>query len=205
MRASITFALAALLTASVAYAQERAGAGRIEVSAFPGGGVFFGTSSNENEPDFGNYTVGAAFTWNVNRWIGIEGEVGNAVGVKQTLDFNGATLASQHSPCFFGYSANAVVHPFGNDHALVPYGTGGLGGLRMLDTEEVANLGVTTPTNYLTGNVGGGLKWFASRHWGARGDYRLMIVNDNADAPAFFGSDGTRYGHRVYGGLIFTY
>ena len=80
-------------------------------------------------------------------WIGIEGEVGNAIGVKQTLTFNGTTLARQHSPCFFDYNANAVVNPFGNDRAFVPYATGGLGGLRMLDTEEVANLGVTTPTN----------------------------------------------------------
>jgi hypothetical protein len=205
MRTRVIFVLLVVLSASVAYAQEGAGAGRIEVSAFPGGGVFFGSSSNEAEADFGNYTVGAAFTWNFNRWVGIEGEVGNAIGVKQTLTFNGTTLARQHSPCFFGYNANAVVNPFGNDRALVPYATGGLGGLRMLDTEEVVNLGVTAPTNYLTGNVGGGLKWFASRHWGARGDYRLMIVNDNADAPAFFGRDGMRYGHRVYGGLVFTY
>jgi hypothetical protein len=58
-----------------------------------------------------------------------------------------------------------------------------MGGLRMLETDEVVNLGITTPTNYLTGNVGGGMKWFASRHWGARADHRLMIVNNNTSAP----------------------
>jgi hypothetical protein len=198
-------AMAAIVSSSMAYAQEGAGAGRMEISAFPGGGVFFGSSSSESEPNFGNYTVGGAFTWNVNRWVGMEGEVGSAVGVRQTLTFKGETLTRQHSPCLFGYSANAVVSPFGNDRALVPYATGGLGGLRMLKTDEVASLDVTAPTNYLTGNVGGGLKWFASRHWGARADYRLMIVNNNTNAPEFFGREEVRYGHRVYGGLLFTY
>lgn len=205
MRATLVFAFAAILSAPVTYAQEGVGAGRIEVSAFPGGGVFFGSSGSEAEPGFGNYTVGAAFTWNFNRWLGVEGELGNAVGVTQTLDFEGATLTRQHSPCFFAYSGNAVVHPFGNDRALVPYATAGLGGLRMFDTDEVANLGINSSTNYFTGNLGGGAKWFASRHWGARADYRVMIVNDNVNAPAFFGRAGVRYGHRVYGGLLFTY
>jgi hypothetical protein len=69
----------------------------------------------------------------------------------------------------------------------------------------VAALGVTTGTNYLTGNVGGGLKWFAGRHWGARGEYRLLAVNDTTKAPEFFGRREVRYGHRVYGGLLLTY
>ena len=46
----------------------------------------------------------------------------------------------------------------------------------MLDTEEVTSLGITTPVNFLTGNVGGGMKWFSSGHWGTRVDYRLMMV-----------------------------
>jgi hypothetical protein len=63
---------------------------------------------------------------------------------------------------------------------------------------------VTNSENYLTGNVGGGLKWFAGNHWGARADYRLMVVNDKTAAPEFFGHNGLRYGHRIYGGLLFT-
>jgi outer membrane protein with beta-barrel domain len=205
MRALGMFALAAVLSSSIAFAQETTGAGRTEISAFPGGGVFFGSSSTETEPNFGNYTVGAAFTFNFNRWVGVEGEVGNAIGLKQNVNFNGAALTSQETPHFFAYNANAVINPIGNDRPFVPYVTGGLGGLRMIQTDEVANLGVTAATNYLTGNVGGGLKWFATRHWGARGDYRLMIVNDNTNAPLFFGREEIRYGHRVYGGLLFTY
>jgi hypothetical protein len=204
-RVLFTCALAVLVSAWPVYAQEGAGAGRIEISAIPGGGVFFGSSSTGTEPKFGNYTVAGAFGWNFNRWVGVEGEAGTAVGVTQSVTFNGETLASQKTPHLFAYNANAVINPFGNDRSFVPYATGGLGGLRMLNTDEVENLGITTATNYLTGNVGGGLKWFASRHWGARGDYRLMIVNDNTNAPEFFGREEVRYGHRVYGALLFTY
>jgi hypothetical protein len=200
-----TVALAAFVGIGQAYAQEGGGAGRIEISAFPGGGVFFGSSSSETEPNFGNYTVGGAFTYNFNRWIGAEGEVGNAIGVHQTLNFNGETLARQSSPRLFAYNGNVVANPIGNDRTIVPYATAGVGGLRMLKTDEVAALGINSPTNFFTGNVGGGVKWFASRHWGARGDYRLMIVNDTRNAPEFFGREEVRYGHRVYGGLLFTY
>ena len=63
-------------TAVSAYAQERVvgGAGRIEIGAFPGGGMFFTKTSNGNEPEFGNYALGGSFTLNVNRWIGFEGK-----------------------------------------------------------------------------------------------------------------------------------
>jgi hypothetical protein len=38
-----------------------------------------------------------------------------------------------------------------------------------------------------------------------RGDYRLLTVNDRSTAPEFFGRREVRYGHRIYGGLMFTY
>jgi hypothetical protein len=75
----------------------------------------------------------------------------------------------------------------------------------MFDTDEVANLGITSNTTFLTGNVGGGARWFAGRHWGVRGDYRLTLVDGKESAPAFFGRDSVRYGHRVSAGLVFTY
>jgi len=41
--------------------------------------------------------------------------------------------------------------------------------------------------------------------WGVRGDYRFIAIDSKTDAPAFFGRADTRYGHRVYGGLIFGF
>ena len=205
MRILCTATLAVIFAAWPAYAQERAGAGRLDVSVIPAGAVFFADSSSEGEPAFGNYTVAAAAGWNFTRWIAVEGEVGTALGVKQELQFNGEMFGNQRSPHFLAYNANAVFNPVGSDRTVVPYLTGGVGGLRMVETDEVARLGIRAPTNFLTGNLGGGVKWYAQRHWGARADYRLMIVNDNADAPGFFGREEVRYGHRIYGALLLTY
>jgi hypothetical protein len=36
---------------------------------------------------------------------------------------------------------------------------------------------------------------------GLRGDYRFVAVQSKDEAPAFFGQE-TRYGHRVYGGVL---
>jgi hypothetical protein len=79
---------------------------------FPGGGMFFNSSSSEAEPNFGNYAVGGGLTFNVNRWIGFEGELGSAVGVKQSFTFDGAAYTRQASPHMLAYSGNVVVNPF---------------------------------------------------------------------------------------------
>jgi hypothetical protein len=36
------------------------------------------------------------------------------------------------------------------------------------------------------------------------GDYRLFAIDSEDDPPAFFGREN-RYGHRVYGGLLFGF
>jgi hypothetical protein len=201
----VAFVTAALIGAGSAYAQETgAGAGRFEIGAFPGGGMFFTQSSNGNEPDFGNYALSASFTYNVNRWIGLEGEGGGSVGVHQTLNFASATLTDQRSPSMWGYSGNLIVNPWGSNRALVPYGTVGIGGLTVSPKGEAEALGILNYETFLTSNFGGGLKWFSTQHFGVRADYRMFVVNSKDTAPAFFGNE-TRYGHRVQAGLVFTY
>jgi hypothetical protein len=197
--------LAMVGVGAAAYAQERVGAGRVEVAGFPTGGMFFTSPSNNQESKFDNYALGAAFTYNVNRFVGFEGEFGNAVGVHQKITFGGTQLADQRSPSMYAYTGNVVVNPFSNTRVFVPYATAGLGGLTLRERTDVHNLGVTDNTTYFAGNVGGGLKWFAHRYFGLRGDYRLMMVNDKSTAPEFFGRHEVRYGHRVYGGVLFTY
>jgi hypothetical protein len=198
---------AVLLTAGTAFAQEvGVGAGRMEVSAFPGGGIRFTESAKGVEPDFTNYAFGGSFTFNLNKWIGFEAEGGGTLGLRQTMVFNNAELAEQKTPDTWLYMGNVLLNPLGNDRRLVPYGTGGVGGLTLLnhDAEEIASLGVMKNETYLMGNVGGGLKWFATRHVGLRADYRFFMLKNKDTAPTFFGQEN-RYGHRVYGGLLFTY
>jgi len=200
MAALVTFALAGSASAQDA----RAGAGRVEVGAFPGGGMFFTTSANGNEPDFGNYALGASLTVNVNRWVAVEGEGGGTIGIRQNFSVGPKAFKDQRTPSMWSYSGNLVVNPAGNDRAIVPYGTVGVGGLTMCPCGGVDALGITTYETYLMGNVGGGLKWFSTRHFGIRGDYRFFVVRNNETASSFFGNEN-RYGHRLQAGLVFTY
>jgi hypothetical protein len=186
----------ATLAAVPANAQEIApGAGRVELSIIPGGGVFFTENTDTQEPGFGNYDLGASVGVNFNRYVGVEGEISGALGLTQSLQFGGSS-ANQRTPHILNYSGNLVVSA-PNKSAVVPYVTGGIGGLSMF---EQASLGVADTTTFLTGNVGAGVKWYAGR-WGLRGDYRFIGVRSKDDAPEFFGREN-RFGHRVYGALL---
>jgi hypothetical protein len=187
-----------LAGASQAQAQtqeQSAGPGLVEVTIIPGGGTFFTEGKDTQGPSFGNYDLGGGVTVNFNRFVGVEGEVSGALGISQSLDFAGAT-SDVKTPHILNYSGNLIVSA-ANRSSVVPYVTGGIGGMSLF---ERANLGIGDTETFLTGNVGGGIKWYAGR-WGLRGDYRFIAVQSKDDAPAFFGQE-TRYGHRVYGGVI---
>ena len=193
---AVLLVVTGLAGAARADAQEVApAAGRVEVSIIPAGGVFFTEPAETSEPSFGNYDLGGAVAVNFNRFVGVEGEVSGALGISQDLQFGGLT-SNVKTPDILNYSANLVVSA-ANHSAVVPYVTGGVGGLSVF---ERAGLGINDTETFLTGNVGGGVKWYAGR-WGIRGDYRFIGVQSKDDAPAFFGRD-TRYGHRVYGAVL---
>jgi opacity protein-like surface antigen len=180
------------------------GAGRWEISAFPGGGIIFTKGDRANTPEFGEYALGASATYNLNRWVGVEGEFGAGLSVNQDLSFSDRLQRDAKVPHTLAYNGNLVVSPLGSNRAIVPYVTGGAGGLTLLNRDDVASLGVTDNQTFFTGNAGGGVKWFATRHVGLRADYRFIAIKSKADAPAFFGLDETRYGHRIYGGIVLT-
>jgi opacity protein-like surface antigen len=191
-----TISLVGLMGTSQTYAQEVGpGPGVVEVTIIPGGGTFFTEGSDTQETKFGNYDLGAGVTVNFNRYVGVEGEVSGAIGIKQDLQFGGLT-SNLKSPNAVSYSGNIVLSaPTGT--SVTPYVTGGIGGLSLL---EKISLGINGTETFLTGNVGGGVKWYPGR-WGLRGDYRFVTARARDDAPAFFGHE-TRYGHRVYGAVV---
>ena len=188
--------MGAILAAVPAFAQEVApGPGTVEVTIIPGGATVF--TSKDAGPKFGNYTYGGAVALNFNRYVGIEGEAGGTVGRAQDLTFSGST-ANLKTPNTLTYSGNVVAH-VGTGYSVVPFVTGGVGGLTMFERSE---LSINDRQTFLTGNVGGGVKWYApNSRWGLRADYRFIAVLLKDNAPDFFGHD-TRYGHRVYGAVV---
>jgi Outer membrane protein beta-barrel domain len=179
-----------------AQAQETTpGSGIFEITVIPAGTTYF--TSGNSRPSFGNYTLGGALTYNINRIVGIEGEVGGSFSGLNGLQF-GDLVNIQAAPSTLTYSGN-VVASLPTHTAVVPYATAGIGGFTMF---QQVNLGINSNDTLLTGNVGGGLKWYAPNgRWGLRGDYRFSAVGSNSNAPAFYGQD-TRYEHRVYAGVI---
>ena len=171
------------------------GPGTFEVTIIPGGAAFFTEESDSNSPSFGNYDLGGAVAVNFNRFVGVEGEVSGALGITQDLEFANGT-SNLKTPNFVNYSGNLVVSA-PNKTSVVPYVTGGIGGLSLFEKQL---LGIDNTQTFLTSNVGGGVSWYAGR-WGLRGDYRFIALKSKEDAPAFFGQE-TRYGHRVYGGVL---
>ena len=187
----------AIGAATPAFAQEAAaGPGKVVITIIPGGATFFTEAEdNANAPSFGNYDLGGAVAVNFNRYLGVEGEVSGALGVSQTMQV-GTFTVDDRSPHLLNYSGNLVVSaPTGT--SVVPYVTGGVGALTLFERRALV---VDDTETFLTGNVGGGVNGYAGR-WGLRGDYRFITVKSKHDAPAFFGQD-TRYGHRVYGGVL---
>ncbi len=181
---------------SQAYAQDIVpGPGAVVVTIIPGGGTFFTEGQNTQGPSFGNYDLGAAVALHFNRHVDVEGEVSGGLGISQDLQFSGGT-SNLRTPNLLNYSGNLVLSA-PTRHSVVPYVTGGVGGMSVF---EKASLGINSTETFLTGNVGGGVKWFRGR-WGLRGDYRFVAVRSKDDAPSFFGQE-TRYGHRVYGGVL---
>jgi hypothetical protein len=190
--------IAVLLVGGVdrAYAQETTpGPGTVEITVIPGGATFFTNSGNGSS--FGNYSLGGAATYNINRFVGIEGEFSSSLGISQNLT-DGGFRGTQRTPDTLSYTGNVVLS-LPTHSSFVPYATGGVGAFTML---QQANLGINSNQTFLTGNAGGGVKWYAANgRWGLRGDYRFIATQSSDTAPAFFGQD-TRYGHRVYGAVI---
>jgi hypothetical protein len=189
--------VAAIAAATPAFAQESApGPGKVVITIIPGGATFFTEAADDPlGPSFGNYELGGSVAVNFNRYVGVEGEVSGGIGVSQSMQI-GSVALDERSPDLLNYSGNLVISA-PNRTSVVPYLTGGVGGLTMFERPGLTPADAET---FLTGNVGGGVSWYAGR-WGLRADYRFIAVQGKDDAPAFFGGD-ERYGHRVYGGLL---
>src|SRR5262245_32984789 len=120
-----------LVGGAVASAQDTTnpGPGLVEVTYMPAGAAFF--TSKGNSPSFGNYGFGTGVTFTVNRYLGVEGELGSMIATTSDLQF-GDLDSNIKAPNMLSYTGNVVVSPWVG-HSVVPYGTAGVGGLTMFE------------------------------------------------------------------------
>ena len=189
------FVLASFATAVPVLAQEGpAGSGVAEITFIPAGALLFTENSDASAPSFGNYQLGGAVAYNVNSVFGVEGEISSSIGISQSLDFGYPSTV--RTPDVLSYMGNVVLS-VPNGSSVVPYVTGGVGGLSLFSRE---GFGIDQTETLFATNVGAGIKWYAGR-WGLRGDYRFLAVPSKDETSPFFGTDA-RYGHRVYGAVM---
>jgi hypothetical protein len=86
-------------------------------------------------------------------------------GDEVNLHSHARLVASEEVSMTVLHNASLVAHERGRDRAVVPYLTGGVGGVTLLSR---ADLGLVEDDQYLAGN---GLEFSLGR-WGVRGDYR---------------------------------
>src|SRR5262245_30763345 len=123
------------------------GPGLIEATYIPAGAAYF--TSKGNSPSFGNYGFGTAVTYNFTPYIGVEGELGAMIATSSNLQF-GDLNHNTKSPNMLSYTGNVVVS-LATGHSVVPYATGGVGGLTVFERPV---LNITEDETFLTGNVG---------------------------------------------------
>ena len=106
-----------------AYAQDSnttLGPGTVEGTYMPAGAAFF--MSKDDSPSFGNYGFGTAVAIKVNRFIGIEGELGSLLATTSDLQF-GDLDSDTKAPNMLSYTGNVVVSPWAVGVDLAEIGT----------------------------------------------------------------------------------
>lgn len=194
---SLTLAFTVLLAGS-AFAQTAA-VPRLEIGVLPGGATLF-QSADDGAPDFFTYATVGSVTFNVNRFVGVEGEVGGNFGIDQSIDFQPTSFGSVSAkpPHSVSYAGSVVIHPGGRDRRAGVYVAGGGGGLTLFERVEV---GVPDDATLFVGHVGGGAKVAVTDRWGIRADYRFLFLPTQDETPLFLGSED-RFGHRFTAGFF---
>jgi hypothetical protein len=188
------------------------GPGKIEIGGFPMGGTFFVGGDGNEEVNFNVYSTGANLTYYLTPRAAIEGELGIGIGWAQDITYKNAEVLSVQMPNPWTYFANFAWFPNGASGQRLPfYVTAGAGAFSLQSRQPTKQFGYDTETvgfqTFFAENVGGGVKIFrgaSAPQWGFRIDYRLLIVNANSDAPAFFAKSKSRAGHRISFGIIYT-
>jgi hypothetical protein len=100
--------LAGMAAAPAVARESSPGPGRVEVRIIPAGATFF--TAKGGSQDFGNYTYGGALTYNINHFVGLEGEAGGTAGLNKTFDLSSGAVRGRTADTLT-YTGNVVVSP----------------------------------------------------------------------------------------------
>jgi hypothetical protein len=211
MTSSRAIAIAIVLVArcAVASAQDApAGAGKLEIGGFPGGGLWLGGGNDSTEVNFNTYAFGGDATWYFTPKVAVEGEGNFGLGISQNVTYQNKIVYRTQMPHTLGTGGNIVFFPAGSAKHLAGYVTGGAGTLTLFSRTAASRVfGLTQSESFVSSNVGGGVKIFRrgdARNWGFRIDYRVVVVNSKSSAVAFFAQSKQRIGQRFYIGMLYT-
>src|SRR5258708_7405572 len=111
-----------------------------------------------------------------------------------------------------GFPGGGTFFTGGDGNTEVKFNVYAAGGVQLQARGPTKQFGYDVDTvgwqSFMTENVGGGIKIFRASdapNWGFRIDYRLIFINSNSSAPAFFAHSKSRTGSRVYVGMLYTW
>jgi hypothetical protein len=194
-----TFVVVCVVFTAGPAAAQNVGAGKAELSIVPVGWVSFAEPDSRPEPSFGEYVIGGSVSFAPLSWLGVEGELLAGLRRSQELKFGSTKTLNTKSPPVFMDAVNLVIPFLGDQRAVVPFVTAGIGETTINRTRDAGQADTET---FTTGNFGGGVKWYSAGRWGFRVDYRYFVIRSEAQAPGTFFGKEQRRAQRVTGGLI---
>jgi hypothetical protein len=186
---------------------------RFEVGGSPGGGSWFIGGDDNNEVDFNVYTFGGFVDYYLTQKVAVEGEYVVGIGMGQDILFRNGLIPGQQVPYSHNFNGNVMFFPRGTTGTRLPYYiAGGAGLMNLVSRQVTVKLGYDPDVNpsegFTTANIGGGVKiprGASAPNWSFRIDYRLVFINSNNDAPAFFARSKSRKAHRVQFGMLYAF
>jgi hypothetical protein len=186
---------------------------RMEIGGTPGGGLFFTGGDNDSEANFNVYTFSSHVDYFLTQRIAVEGEYMFGNGWGQDIVYRNGLLVGQQTPFSQTFTGGVLFYPRGTTGSRLPfYFSGGVGMMSLSARATTKKLGYDPDSNgseaFTVSRIGAGLKiprGASAPNWAFRMEYRLLFINANSDAPAFFARSKTRTGHQVQFGIQYAF
>lgn len=186
---------------------------KLEIGGTPGGGMFFTGGNDNTEVDFNVYTFSVHADYYLTQKVAAEFEYLFGVGWGQDILFRRGLLVGQQLPFSNNFTGALLYYPRGATGTRLPFHIGGgVGRMSLVSRPATTKLGYDQDVNgsesFIVSRIGAGVKiprGASAPNWAFRLDYRLLFVNANDGAPAFFAHDKTRTGHQVQFGIQYAF